>query len=425
MQKARTELTQSNRLTSRQSNYELLRIVSMLLIVLHHLCVHVEDSAYQSAGTLTKIVSNTISWGGQFGVLCFILISGYFLVTSRFHVRSIVRLYAEALLFDFAGTLVVCMVDKGCVTTASFVKALFPISSGAYWFFTAYLAIYLLSPFINKLLRSLTKHLFQGLLVILLFLLCVIPSATSRSYILNGLTWLLFAYCIGAYHRLHGIRISGRWIACSVVTALVIITMATVSSTLISACCNVKNLIPRRFALLLAAIFSLAAIVCAVFAMWRVFGRHGSRSRRELMALLLLLVAFSLLVYARELVGFSLGNTMTRHWVQSYILNPWIVNSGCSLPMLVCSVGCFVAVGKLDLGSIPLLNRVASATFGVYLIHEAPAMIDYYPTILSGLFSLSPLVMRARSSVLPSCCFAVLLVLIFSVNDSARDRSCP
>jgi surface polysaccharide O-acyltransferase-like enzyme len=391
----------------------------MFLIVLHHLCIHVEDSAYQSAGTLTKVVSNTISWGGQFGVLCFILISGYFLVTSRFHVRSIVKLYAEALLFDFTGTLMVCMVDKGCVTTASFVKALFPISSGTYWFFTVYLAIYLLSPFINKLLRSLTKHMFQGFLVILLFLLCIIPSATSRSYFLNGFTWLLFAYCIGAYHRLHGIRISGRWLACFAVVGLVIIIMATVSNTLISVCCTVKDLIPRRFALLLAALFSLTAIACATFATWRMFGRHGSRGAHELMVLLLLLIVFSMLVYARELVGFSLGNTMTRHWVQSYILNPWIINSGCSLPMLVCSVGCFVAVGKLDLGSIPLLNRIASAVFGVYLIHETPAVIDYYPTILSRLFSLSPL---AYAGAVVS--LGLVLFCAFAGVDLIRQRFC-
>ena len=63
----------------RQSNFEVLRIFAMLLIVLHHLCQHglwfPEETALSKNVYISKFF---YGWPGQLGNWLFILTSGYF-----------------------------------------------------------------------------------------------------------------------------------------------------------------------------------------------------------------------------------------------------------------------------------------------------------------------------------------------------------
>lgn len=66
----------------RKSNIELLRMVSMFLIVLHHYCV---NSGFMEIMDLSQVTPNTLlvqfmSFGGKVGVNVFLIISGYFMI---------------------------------------------------------------------------------------------------------------------------------------------------------------------------------------------------------------------------------------------------------------------------------------------------------------------------------------------------------
>lgn len=79
----------------RNSNVELLRIACMILIVLHHYGVYGFD-ALELPHTLNRYVVSFCSLGGKIGVACFMLISGYYMVYSKFTLRKLVKLAAEA-----------------------------------------------------------------------------------------------------------------------------------------------------------------------------------------------------------------------------------------------------------------------------------------------------------------------------------------
>lgn len=77
----------------RNSNFELLRIISMLLIVFHHSVVHglLIASASMNQGTpvsnqvwLTTFTGQLVAMFGKVAVAVFVMISGYFLVNSSF-----------------------------------------------------------------------------------------------------------------------------------------------------------------------------------------------------------------------------------------------------------------------------------------------------------------------------------------------------
>lgn len=60
----------------RKSNYELLRIFSMTLIIMAHYVYH-GGLLFHSSG-INYFLAELLKPGGNFGVICFVLISAYF-----------------------------------------------------------------------------------------------------------------------------------------------------------------------------------------------------------------------------------------------------------------------------------------------------------------------------------------------------------
>lgn len=66
----------------RQSSIELLRILTMVMIVAHHFSVHGNFDFPINTITINRLWIQFIQIGGKIGVDVFVLISGYFLITS-------------------------------------------------------------------------------------------------------------------------------------------------------------------------------------------------------------------------------------------------------------------------------------------------------------------------------------------------------
>lgn len=78
----------------RVSKFELLRIIAMYLIVLHHAVFHgiltvspVEQLRYP----LTVTLSIILEMGGKIGVFIFVLITGYFMINSKISIGKILK----------------------------------------------------------------------------------------------------------------------------------------------------------------------------------------------------------------------------------------------------------------------------------------------------------------------------------------------
>ena len=66
----------------RDSNFELLRIVSMFFIILYHLVYH---SGYRGSNIidLNNFFLNLLNSGGKLGVALFTMITGYYMIKSK------------------------------------------------------------------------------------------------------------------------------------------------------------------------------------------------------------------------------------------------------------------------------------------------------------------------------------------------------
>lgn len=88
------------------------------------------------------------------------------------------------------------------------IQSFMPVITKEYWFITVYIALYILSPFLNIMIKELSKKQFQKLIIILLFVFCLCPTFLPEAFSLDesaghSIIWFVCLYCIGAYIKLY------------------------------------------------------------------------------------------------------------------------------------------------------------------------------------------------------------------------------
>ncbi len=219
---------QTEKKNQRQSNIELLRIVAMIIIVAHHFALHGQFVFPSNSISVNRLWILFILIGGKIGTDVFVLISGYFLVTSKSaNTGKVIKLWLQ--LFFYSAVIFAVSAAFGTVPfrISELIKHIAPVTFSQWWFASTYFVLYILSPYINMLLRTLDNRQYIGFLTLLLFCWCIIPTFTGQAFQSNGLLWFVFLYSLAGYYRLFGIKISlsaGKLIslsfACTLLTFL-------------------------------------------------------------------------------------------------------------------------------------------------------------------------------------------------------------
>lgn len=177
----------------RNSNLELMRIISMFLIVMSH-CDDWSGlfEIYKYEACLNKLVVDWLNLGGQIGVGCFLLLSGYYMVDKNLSFKKLLILWGEVFFYSviFWGIEIIVAImiqsaelkdilgDVFCV--------LFPILFSEYWFVTAYFILMILTPFFNKIIWSFDKTNYKRFLFVLISIFVVIDGGIPR--VLEGMS---------------------------------------------------------------------------------------------------------------------------------------------------------------------------------------------------------------------------------------------
>lgn len=193
----------------RDSNFELLRIIAMFLIVLHHFSVH---GLWAAGGSwVTEIPNHTVviaclAIGGKVGVDLFVLITGYFMVRQRFRAKSLFRIIAESWFYAMVVLFAIFVYKPDAITGSVIVQSVTPLVF-LNWFVGVYAALYILIPFLNKLIFSMAHSAYKHLLVLLFIVFSLIPSIEGFPWLESKLGWFIFLYLLGGYIRLFNIKI--------------------------------------------------------------------------------------------------------------------------------------------------------------------------------------------------------------------------
>ena len=202
----------------RNYGIDLLRIVSMLFVAALHII------------GIGGIISGSALMSGQFltaqflriamlcAVNCYALISGYVGFSRRPKLSGLASLWVKAVLY--------CLLITAWFSRShafgyrTWLNVLLPVTTGQYWYLTAYTGLFVLIPLLNFVLRNMPKKELTLTLCGILLLFCVLPISplTDAFYLHDGYSvlWLAVMYLLGGYLGKYNLlsRISpGLWLA--------------------------------------------------------------------------------------------------------------------------------------------------------------------------------------------------------------------
>lgn len=194
----------------RDSNLELMRIVMMLAIISHHFVVNsgVVQLYDYSNPTGKMIFLQLFGFAGKTAINGFLLISGYFMIKSKFSLDKLFRLYLEVKFYRLSIYIlfIIFKIEKFSIT--GFIKMLFNVIYGVNVGFVAtFILLYILSPYINKLVKNITRNQFTLLLGILLFFYTIISTFSYANNTFCEIGWYITVYLLGGYINLYPLKL--------------------------------------------------------------------------------------------------------------------------------------------------------------------------------------------------------------------------
>ena len=212
---------------NRSSNFELMRIFAMLLIVAYHYVLFTRFMFVGSTITVNRLFYQSMLLDGKTGVNLFVMLSGYFMIQSHgVKTQKVLQLWGQTMFYILAIWFLFHKQINGFGTMPQDTllgKVLF-LSTGVQWFIATYLVMYLLSPFLNKMLLSLSRTMYRRMLVLTGIFWCFIPTLSwipgmiPTDFQGSDLMFFLFLYSVGAYLRLYheeGKKKASFWFLCA------------------------------------------------------------------------------------------------------------------------------------------------------------------------------------------------------------------
>ncbi|MGX7162264.1 acyltransferase family protein [Enterococcus massiliensis] len=189
----------------RMGSFDVLKIGAIFFIILHHYALWTGWN-FEKGIHFNKIIAQSLLVGGKLGVNIFIMITGYFMIKSSPKIKSLIIVWMETTVISlFIYFLTLLFQLEGQVFSMEvFIRRLFPVVFGQYWFVTAYSLMYLVIPIINKIMLDYNDKKRVRILSITFVLL----SIYTFIYYDKGMTfsfpiWFVFLYSLGAHIRLN------------------------------------------------------------------------------------------------------------------------------------------------------------------------------------------------------------------------------
>lgn len=183
---------------TRQSNIELLRLLSMLMIVIFHFNGHALTTAapfFSEEGIAWNLTHTfTIT-----ATSIFVLISGYFGI--HFKVKKVLNLYLRCFIWGMIGYLLYVVFTDNPLKLSTFVARFMPFTHNKWWFVITYLELYFLSPLLNAAIEMFdkTKHMLFILLFGFVTLYMGYCRETGEDTWGTSLSHFLWLYMIARY----------------------------------------------------------------------------------------------------------------------------------------------------------------------------------------------------------------------------------
>lgn len=190
----------------RDSNVELLRIVSMILVLITHACYvslgppTQADIATSFASSLMRSYSESLS---DVGVNTFILISGWFGIRSRLN-RFVEFIFQILFLEIFLYAMIKVLGMTDTIGIDGWIELLF-FRYGTYWFVKAYIVLYIFAPILNAFVDNCSRKQLQYFLISFYVVQTIYGFYINIGWFSNGYSPMSFMglYALARYMRFY------------------------------------------------------------------------------------------------------------------------------------------------------------------------------------------------------------------------------
>ena len=147
----------------RNSNFELLRIIAMMFIVIYHISIHAQKGELPSHNYIAAITTT--------GVNLFVLTSGYWGIKLKW--KGLLNILSTVVFYYIIQFIAEILIFNITPSADHFINIIAPISRSPWWFMTCYILLMLVSPGLNIIKNNATDKQYKLIIATLLFLSCV------------------------------------------------------------------------------------------------------------------------------------------------------------------------------------------------------------------------------------------------------------
>lgn len=156
----------------RNSNIEVLRIIATFMVILLHAL------GWSRALQIMEYPHIPVYWGLEaisiVAVNVFVLISGYYMVESKFKANNIFKIGIGGVwIYSIIFGMISLKLSGEAILPAQVIKIIFPLITKKFWFINSYLTLYILSPILNKTINSISKKMHTYLIIVMFILFSV------------------------------------------------------------------------------------------------------------------------------------------------------------------------------------------------------------------------------------------------------------
>ena len=194
--------------TKRNYGIDLLRIVSMLMVVILHVLSHGGILDALNGGVSVKYSAVWfLEAASDCAVNCYALISGYVGINSNpsKKYRNIFKLYLNVIFYTVLISAGFRLLVPDSTSWTYVLQSFLPFWFNMYWYYTAYFCLSFFTSYINSLINILDKKKMVTLIVTIMIFFSFIPIIFQKDFYLlkNGysLLWLTLLYVVGGCLR--------------------------------------------------------------------------------------------------------------------------------------------------------------------------------------------------------------------------------
>ncbi len=187
---------------------DLLKLISMFFILILHI---LGQGGVLNATKPTEL-NYWIAWLLEIcaycAVNCFAMATGYLMEGRKFRYRRIIPLWIIVVFYTALFLIIGKIYWEDAVSSWDW-SFLLPVTSSAYWYFTAYFFLFFFIPFLNKLIENLSRR--ECIILLLTGFLLICGSRTIGIYNQDAFKtsggysalWLIYMYLLGAGIKKH------------------------------------------------------------------------------------------------------------------------------------------------------------------------------------------------------------------------------